>query len=98
MENERLQIRKIVVDSRTATAGTGSAFEVQLPETVSLPKHYGCYVTDIQCIHSWRTVHGNTSVGAKNHYFYFLERMIFGFYQAENDYTVLKRAVLAPGS
>ena len=65
MEDERLQIRKIVIDSRTATAGTGSAFEVQLPETITLPRHYGCYVTDIQCTHSWRTVHGNTSVGAK---------------------------------
>ena len=48
MEDERLQIRKIVIDSRTATAGTGSAFEVQLPETITLPRHYGCYVTDIQ--------------------------------------------------
>ena len=56
MEDERLAIRKIVVDSRTATAGTGSDFQVQLPETVTLPKHYGCYVTDIQCTHSWRTI------------------------------------------
>ena len=34
MEDERLAIRKIVIDSRTATAGTGSNFQVQLPETV----------------------------------------------------------------
>jgi len=98
MEDERLAIRKIVIDSRTATAGTGSNFQVQLPETIMLPRHYGCYVTDIQCTHSWRTIHGNTSVGAKNHYFYFFERMISGFYPSDNDYTVLNRAQLTPGS
>ena len=98
MEDERLAIRKIVIDSRTATAGTGSDFQVQLPETITLPRHYGCYVTDIQCTHSWRTIHGNTSVGAKNHYFYFFERMISGFYPSDNDYTVLNRAQLSPGS
>ena len=98
MEDERLAIRKIVIDSRTATAETGSDFQVQLPETVTLPRHYGCYVTDIQCTHSWRTVHGNTFVGATNHYFYFFERMISGFYPSDNDYTVLNRAQLTPGS
>ena len=98
MEDERLAIRKIVIDSRTATAGTGNDFSVQLPETVTLPKHYGCYVTDIQCTHSWRTAHGNTSVGARNHLFYFFERMISGFYPSDNDYTVLNRCQLTPGS
>ena len=98
MEDERLAIRKIVIDSRTATAGTGSDFQVQLPETVTLPKHYGCYVKDIHCTHSWRTIHGNTSVGTKNHYFYFFERMISSFYPSENDYTVLNRAQLTPES
>ena len=52
MEDERLAIRKIVIDSRTATAGTGSDFQVQLPETVTLPKHYGCYVT-VHCEGKW---------------------------------------------
>ena len=98
MEDERLAIRKIVVDSRTATQGTGSDFQIQLQETITLPKHFGCYVTDIQCTHSFRTVHGNTSVGARNHYFYFFERMISGFYPSENDFTVLNRATLSPGS
>ena len=69
MEDERLAIRKIVVDSRTATQGTGSNFQLQLPETITLPKHYGAYVTDLACVHSFRTVHGNTSVGARNHNF-----------------------------
>ena len=74
-----MAIRKIVIDSRTATAGTGSDFQVQLPETVTLPRHYRCYVTNIQCTHSWRTVHGNTSVGTKTHNFYFFERMFLAF-------------------
>jgi hypothetical protein len=98
MEDERLAIRKIVVDSRTATQGTGSDFKVQLPETITLPKHFGCYVTDIQCVHSFRSVHGNTSVGARNHYFYFFERMVSAFHPSENDFTILNRAVLSPGS
>ena len=37
MEDERLAIRKIVVDSRTATQGTGSDFKIQLPETSFFP-------------------------------------------------------------
>ena len=39
MEDERLSILKIVVDSRTATAGTRTYFQMHLPETVMLPKH-----------------------------------------------------------
>lgn len=98
MEDERLAIRKIVVDSRTATHGTGSNFQIQLAQTITLPKHFGAYVTDIQCVHSFRTVHGNTSVGARNHNFYFFERMVNAFYPSENDFTVLNKAVLSPGS
>ena len=98
MEDERLAIRKIVVDSRTATQGTGSDFSIQLPETITLPKHFGAYVTDIQCTHSFRTVRSHASVGARNHYFYFFERMISGFYPSETDFTVLNRATLSPGS
>ena len=75
MEDERLPIRKIVVDSRERTAGTPSDFQVQLPEAITFPKHFGCYVTDVQCQHSFRTVHGAASVGMRNHYFYFFERV-----------------------
>ena len=86
---EELNIRKIICDSRTASIGTGSEFSIQLPETINIPQRgYGCYVTDICCTHSFRTIHGNTSVGAKNHYIYFLERL----YYAPSDYTVLNRA------
>ena len=98
MEDERLPIRKIVVDSRERTAGTPSDFQVQLPEAITMPRHFGCYVTDIQCQHSFRTVHGNASVGMRNHYFYFFERLVSAFHPSENDFTVLNRAVLSPGS
>lgn len=98
MEDERLPIRKIVVDSRERTAGTPSEFQVQLPEAITLPKHFGCYVTDIQCQHSFRTVHGNASVGMRNHHFYFFERLVSAFHPSENDFTVLNRSVLSPGS
>ena len=91
---EELNIRKIIIDSRTATVGTGSEFQVQLPETVNIPRGYGVYVTDICVTHSFRTIHGNTSIGARNHYIYFLERTYF----APSDYTVLNRATLAEGS
>ena len=98
MEDERLPIRKIGVDSRERTAGTPSDFQLQLGENISLPKHFGCYITDIQCQHSFRTVHGAASVGMRNHYFYFFERLVSAFHPSENDFTVLNRAVLSPGS
>ena len=98
MEDERLPIRKIVVDSRERTAGTPSEFQIGLPEAITLPRHFGCYVTDIQCQHSFRTVHGAASVGMRNHYFYFFERLVSAFLPNENDFTVLNRAVLSPGS
>ena len=59
MEDERLPISKIVVDSIERTAGTPSDFQVQLLAAITLPKHFGCYVTDIQCQHSFRTVYGS---------------------------------------
>ena len=71
---------------------------MQLPEAITLPKHFGCYVTDIQCQHSFRTVHGAASVGMRNHYFYFCERLVSAFQPSENDFTVLNRAVLSLGS
>jgi hypothetical protein len=91
-----LQIRKIIVDSRTATVGTGSEFSIQLPETLNIPRGFGCYVTDVCVTHSFRTIHGGTSVGAKNHYLYFLERLWYP--GGPSDYTVLNRATLTPGA
>ena len=76
--DEGLQLRKIIVDSRTATVGTGSEFSVQLPETLNIPRNYGVYVTDVCLTHSFRTIHGGTSVGAKNQFVYFLERLYYG--------------------
>ena len=91
---DELNIRKIIIDSRTATEGTGSNFQVQLPESLNIPRGYGVYVTDLSCTHSFRTFHGNTSIGARNHYLYFLERAYF----APSDYTVLNRCQLTEGS
>ena len=75
--DEGLQLRKIIVDSRTATVGTGSEFSVQLPETLNIPRNYGVYVTDVCLTHSFRTVHGGASVGAKNQYLFFLKVLHF---------------------
>ena len=98
MQDEGLPIRKIIVDSRSATIGSGSDFQVQLPETLNIPSRgYCCYVTDICCTHSWRTVHGSSSIGAKNHYLYFLERLYDSAF-GNDDYTVFNRATLTPGS
>jgi len=95
--DDGLHIRRIVVDSRTATIGTGSEFQLQLPETVNIPRNYGVICTDIALTHSFRTVHGGTSVGAKNQYVYFLERVFFGA-PAPLDQTFLNRATLTPGN
>ena len=73
--DDGLAIRKIIVDSRTSTVGHGSSLELQLPQTVNIPNGFGVYVTDVCVTHSWRTVHGNSSIGGKNHYLYFMERM-----------------------
>ena len=94
--DDGLQIRRIVVDSRTATVGTGQDFEVQLPETLSIPRAYGCYVTDVCLSHSWHTVHGDTSVGVRNHYLYFMERLWYP--SGPGDYTVLNRCTLTQRS
>ena len=96
MDGDGLQVRRIIVDSRTATVGTGQEWELQLPETLSIPRNYGCYVTDIALSHSWRTVHGTTSVGARNHYVYWMERLWYP--NGPIDYTVLNRCAITPGS
>ena len=97
MNSEALSIRKVVIDSKRASIGTASDFSIQLPESIKIPTHYGVYCTDISCVHSFRTVHGNTSVGARNHYWYFWERNLSAFYPSENQYLVLNRATLSEG-
>ena len=90
---EGLPFEKVIVDSRTASSGNGTSFELTLPETLHLPADAVCYVTDIAVSHSFYTVEGSTSVGSKNHYLFFLERT----YQS-GDLTVLNRATLASKS
>ena len=86
---EGLPFEKVIVDSRTASSGNGTSFEITLPETLHLPHNAVCYVTDIAVSHSFYTVEGQTSVGSKNHYLHFLERTY-----NNGDLTVLNRATL----
>eukprot|EP00969_Alexandrium_andersonii_P206951 9142985-Alexandrium_andersonii.AAC.1 len=44
---DELPFRKVFVDSRAASVGTASSFEVSLPETLALPRDAVCYVADI---------------------------------------------------
>ena len=57
MDN-KLQIRKIYVDSRFETAGNASSndFEYDLPESISLPDNVICYLDDIVIPHSQKTI------------------------------------------
>jgi len=91
---EELAFHKIVIDSRTASAGTAESFEVTLPETLALPHHAVCYVTDVAVSHSFLTVDGVTSVASRNHYLYFLERD----YRDGAAQTWLNRATLTEGA
>ena len=88
-----LPFEKVIVDSRTASSGNGTSFEITLPETLHLPPNAVCYVTDIAVSHSFYTVEGSASVGSKNHYLYFLERNWIN-----GDVTILNRATLSAKS
>ena len=57
---EGLPFEKVIIDSRTADSGNGSAFEVALPETLHLLMNAVCYVTDIAVSHSFLTVDGES--------------------------------------
>ena len=85
---EGLPFEKIIIDSRNASLGDATSFQVTLPETLHLPPDAVMYVTDCAISHSFRTVDGSGTVGSKNHHLYFLERN----YQS-GDVTVLSRAV-----
>ena len=90
---EGLPFEKVIVDSRTASSGNGTSFELTLPETLHLPADAVCYVTDLAVSHSFYTVEGVTSIGSKNHYLYFLERTY-----NSGDFTILNRTTLVSQS
>ena len=89
---DELPFHKVFIDSRAASLGTASSFEVTLPETLSLSREAVCYVTDIAISHSFWSVDGAGTVGGANHYVYFVELSAVG------ASPVLCRAALTEGS
>ena len=57
MEN-KLQIRKIYIDSRFKTAGSKSSsdFYIDLPESISIPDNTVCFVDNVVIPNSWKTI------------------------------------------
>ena len=84
-----LPVDRIIVDSRTATRGTASEFELSLPYTIVLPPETSCVVLDVSVSHSWYSVEGHATVGVPNHYIYWLERN-----WVSQDVTIMNRAAL----
>jgi len=52
------KLRKFYVDSRQMTDDSASTsnFKIQLPQTYTLPKNTGFYITDVCIPHSWRQI------------------------------------------
>ena len=90
---EGLPFEKVIVDSRTASSGNGSSFEVTLPETLHLPYNAVCYVTDVAISHSFYTVDGESHIGSRNNYLYFVEQNWLN-----EDVVILNRAALGTRS
>ena len=75
-----LPCNRIIIDSRHAASGNSTSFEVSLPESISLPPHAVCFVSDIQVTHTF------SSMSNRNE-FYFIER-------DANGTTLVNRAIL----
>ena len=54
-----LPFNKIIVDSRHATAGTSSSFEISLLEKLSPPHNAVCYVCDLRVSNTFSSVDSN---------------------------------------
>ena len=70
---DQLPFNKIIVDSRHASVGTSTKFEITLPETTSLPHNAACYVTDVVISNTMPTL--GAAAGTIYHTFYFIERI-----------------------
>ena len=90
---EGLPFERVIIDSRCADNGNASSFEVTLPETLHMPNDAVCYVTDIAISHSFLTVDGESLIGSRNHYLYFIERNWIN-----EDVVILNRAELSTKS
>ena len=80
-----LPFTKIIVDSRHAANGDASAFDISLPESITLPPNAVVYTTDITVPHLF----ANSGQSLRNT-FYFVERVG----QAHMAIDCLNRAVL----
>ena len=74
-----LPYNKIITDSRHDANGNSTSFEVSLPESISLPPHAVCFVTDLRVTHTF------SSMSNRNE-FYVLER--------GDTNTLVNRAIL----
>ena len=75
-----LPLNIIIIDSRHAANGHNTIFEVSLPESISLPPHTICFVSDIQVTHAFNNMNNMNE-------FYFIERNA-------NGATLVNRAIL----
>ena len=82
-----LPFTKIIVDSRHAANGDASAFDISLPESITLPPNAVVYTTDITVPHLFANMGSGQSL---RNIFYFVERVG----QAHMSIDCLNRAVL----
>ena len=75
-----MPFNRIIIDSRHAANGNNTSFEVSLPESISLPPHAVCFVSDIQVTHTFSSMRNRSE-------FYFIERDATGT-------TLVNKAIL----
>ena len=67
-----LPFAKIIVDSRHAANGDASAFDIALPESITLPPNAVVYTTDISVAHLFVNMGSGQSL---RNTFYWIERV-----------------------
>ena len=82
-----LPFTKIIVDSRHAANGDASAFDISLPESITLPPNAVVYTTDISIAHLLSNMGSGQSL---RNTFYWIERIG----QVGSAIDCLNRAVL----
>ena len=75
-----LPFNRIIIDSRHAASGNSTSCEVSLPESISLPPHAVCFVSDIQVTHTFSSMSNRKEL-------YFIDRNA-------NGTTLVNRAIL----
>ena len=68
-----LAFNKIIVDSRHATIGTSTSFDITLPQTLHLGQYAVMYVTDVCLTHTFSSC-GDAN-GSLDNTFYWIERI-----------------------